>query len=505
MASPRLAASILLALPLPLAAGSSGGGYLIVHEGTLPGGGGDVDVSGDTAVSIGSGPSANVPYVFVEQGGTWSQQATLSPGNNASISVWQDTAVHGRLWQGKPNCAYEGFPYAFERTGTSWSASNPIWIDGHDSPGHSTWIGVDGTGTPMMLLGDPAEDFPPNFAFLGCDWGAVDVMRLENGWWTRKAWIGSPPSSPTYGFGWDVAASGDVMLVSEQSEVFVLERTGGNSWARKASIPAPWAAVDVDGDTAVVGIPLQGKFEIWRAQGNWNTVVRELQVTGAAELGTSVTIDGDTVAIGSPTQGKGRVHVYHRSGTTWTKELEYVAPTAQTAGRFGSAVALEGNRLVVGEESTGQTHFFELRWLEPPATYCTAKLNSQGCTPAIGFSGCPSATDPNPFDVTAAMVLNNKSGTLFYGLSGPLSAPFQGGTMCVQGPRKRTPLQTSGGNPPPNDCSGLFSYDFNARIQSGLDPNLVPGVRVHAQYWYRDAGAPFQTGLSDALEFDVLP
>ena len=498
MARPFIAASILLALPLPAAAGSSGGGLLIVHEGTLPGGGSQVDVSGDTAVSLGSGT-----YVFVEQGGAWSQQATLSPFADSSASVWQDTVVHGSLWQGKPNCAYEGFPYLFERTGTTWANNQPLGIDGHDSPGHSTWIGVDGSGSPLMFLGDPAEDIVAGG--IACDWGEVQVYRLQGSSWVDTTRIQSPLNLPTYGFGWDVAASGDVLLISEQSQVFVLERTGPSAWTRRASFPAQWATVDVDGDTAILGIPSQDRFEIWRAQGSWNTVAKELEVTGFQELGTSVAIAGDTAVIGSPEEGQGRVHVYRRSGTTWSKAAEYVSPTAQPAGRFGSSVALEGARLVVGEENVPQTHFLSLQWLEPPSSYCTAKVNSQGCTPAIGFTGCPSATDPNPFDVTAVQVVNNKSGTFFYGLNGPKSTPFQGGTMCVQGPRRRTPLQSSGGNPPPNDCSGVFSYDFNARIQSGADPNLVPGARVNAQYWYRDSGSSFDIGLSDAIEFDILP
>ena len=38
--------------------------------------------------------------------------------------------------------------------------------------------------------------------------------------------------------------------------------------------------------------------------------------------------------------------------------------------------------------------------------YCTPKTNSLGCIPAIAASGTPSLTDPNPFDITASMVLN---------------------------------------------------------------------------------------------------
>ena len=139
-----------------------------------------------------------------------------------------------------------------------------------------------------------------------------------------------------------------------------------------------------------------------------------------------------------------------------------------------------------------------------PADYCVGKVNSQGCTPSIGFAGSPSASSPNPFLITAEQVINNKTGFLIYGFT-PASTPFQGGTLCFSGQLKRTTVQNSGGNPPPNDCSGTYSFDFNARIQSGLDPNLVVGKNVYAQYYMRDPASSPAVGLSDALAFTVCP
>ncbi|MFN0006408.1 MAG: hypothetical protein ACKVXR_00760 [Planctomycetota bacterium] len=139
-----------------------------------------------------------------------------------------------------------------------------------------------------------------------------------------------------------------------------------------------------------------------------------------------------------------------------------------------------------------------------PLTRCVAKVNSQGCTPEIGFVGFPSATSPSPFLITADQVINNKLGFLFYGY-GPNSAPWQGGTLCVQPPLKRTPASNSGGNPPPNDCSGHFSMDFNARIRSGVDALLIPGATVHAQWYYRDPPSSFGVGSSDAIQLTICP
>ena len=148
----------------------------------------------------------------------------------------------------------------------------------------------------------------------------------------------------------------------------------------------------------------------------------------------------------------------------------------------------------------------------PIVTYCTAKVNSLGCTPRIFPVGTPSATSGSGFKLISVDVLNNKSGLLFYGITGPQAIPFQNGTLCVLPPIRRTPVVVSGGNPPPNDCSGAFEIDMNEFAVGTLGgtplPALtVPGTVVNCQWWGRDPGfaAPNNTTLSDAVEYPVGP
>lgn len=156
----------------------------------------------------------------------------------------------------------------------------------------------------------------------------------------------------------------------------------------------------------------------------------------------------------------------------------------------------DGSRIDIGAVT------FDPAYTPAPVIYCTAKLNSQGCLPSIGSTGTSSASSASPFMITAANELNNKSGLLFYSHAEHVKA-FQGGFHCVKLPTKRTSVQNSGGNPPPNDCSGGYTYDFNALVQSGSNPALVPGVMIYAQYWGRDPGDAFQSSLTDALRFGV--
>lgn len=141
-----------------------------------------------------------------------------------------------------------------------------------------------------------------------------------------------------------------------------------------------------------------------------------------------------------------------------------------------------------------------------PTSYCTAKTNSQGCTPQIAFAGQASASSATPFTLSASEIINQKAGVLFYGYSSGAS-PFQGGFKCVGGTVRRTQVLSSGGNVGVDDCSGALALDFNTRIQSGVDPALVAGVDVFAQWWYRDGADPagFGTGLSNAAQFRVCP
>lgn len=172
-------------------------------------------------------------------------------------------------------------------------------------------------------------------------------------------------------------------------------------------------------------------------------------------------------------------------------DVETVSNTTKVFGSREAVAAAERPQLVID-------------YTPAVTAYCTAQVNSAGCTPAIGSSGLPSASAGGGFSVTLTQALNRKAGVLAYGFNGPASTPFFGGLVCVAPPLTRTPVLDSGGSASGSDCTGSFTLDFNARIQSGVDPALAVGAIVHLQWFTRDPGNPAGSfNSSDALRVAI--
>jgi hypothetical protein len=200
-------------------------------------------------------------------------------------------------------------------------------------------------------------------------------------------------------------------------------------------------------------------------------------------------------------------------GGTWSSyDADLTNNGAYALRGFGPGSPF-GRALVLGGPFSriGTTPSARIARLSDPCfaltSYCTAKINSQGCTPSIGWNGEPSvgASATTPFEITASNVLNHKSGILFYGVFGRTAVPFQGGLNCVHSPVHRTPLRSSGGNVGPDDCSGVYTIDFTPWIDGTNDPLLHVGVTVDAQWWSRDPASASTTGLTNAIEFEIRP
>jgi len=106
-----------------------------------------------------------------------------------------------------------------------------------------------------------------------------------------------------------------------------------------------------------------------RTGGVWaqEAYIKASNADAGDNFGTSVDIAGDTLVVGAESESSaggagegdnsesnaGAVYVFTRSGTTWTQQAFLKADNAEGGDRFGSAVALSGDTLVVGATGEG--------------------------------------------------------------------------------------------------------------------------------------------------------
>jgi len=140
--------------------------------------------------------------------------------------------------------------------------------------------------------------------------------------------------------------------------------------------------------------------------------------------------------------------------------------------------------------------------------YCTAGTTSNGCNASLSASGVPSLSAASGFTLTTLDVEGDKSGLIFYGLSGRTALPWGISTsfLCVKSPTQRTSTLSSGGTA--GTCTGTLSLDlldWLATHPAALGTGASVGTVVCAQCWFRDPPSPKTTQLSNALEFILVP
>jgi hypothetical protein len=282
-------------------------------------------------------------------------------------------------------------------------------------------------------------------------------------------------------------------------------RWDGSQWTVITPLTAPaMFSLAVFDDGAGANLFAGSEQRLWRFDGtSWTSYPLSDPLDGRA---LEVFDDGSGPALymaGGKRFRNGQIQTYAAGGPT-SQYLDLLAfedeNGAQKALWFAGEFDVAG-----GVPSRGIA-----RWSNPCGTlttYCTAKINSQGCTPSIGWTGesSLSLSSTTPFTITAANVINQKGGLLYFGAAGRSAIPFQGGFKCVRFPALRTPPRSSGGNVGPDDCSGAYAIDFTPWISGSNNELLAVGVTVDAQWWSRDPASASTTGLTDALEFEIRP
>jgi hypothetical protein len=197
--------------------------------------------------------------------------------------------------------------------------------------------------------------------------------------------LSASDASAQYGFGRAIAVFGDTAFAGAPNApaggaVYVFERVDG-TWVQTQqlnAIDSPDGAdfgisIALAADTAVIGADRttltddgmrhQGAAYVFQ-KGDDGLWVQAEELTASdfgpeAQFGNAVALSGDTALIGaynSTIDGnlyQGAAYVFTRDGTQWTETRKLVADDGIGGDDFGNAVALDGNRALIGAEYGG--------------------------------------------------------------------------------------------------------------------------------------------------------
>jgi hypothetical protein len=201
-------------------------------------------------------------------------------------------------------------------------------------------------------------------------------------------------------FGYAVSMSGDRALVGafgaapngEYSGAAYVFDFDGTSWSETAKlVPADGAAGDcfgysvaLDGDRALVGAfgddSEIGAAYVFDFDGtSWNETAKLVASDGIAsdDFGLAVALDGDRVLVGAfGVEGfTGAAYVFDLVGGLWAQSAKLVAADRAAGDDFGVSVSLEGHRALVGADgdddhgpSSGSAYVFEFDGFAWPET-----------------------------------------------------------------------------------------------------------------------------------------
>ena len=213
------------------------------------------------------------------------------------------------------------------------------------------------------------------------------VAVVAAGVWSGTA-LAAPPSAQQAKLTASDAASGDLFgsSISIDGDTAVVGATGdddkgiqsgsayvfvrsGTTWSQQAKLtPGDGAAGDqfgisvgISGETVVIGA-LEKAYAFVRDGTTWSEQ-QKLTASDAASgdhFGVSVGIIGDAAFVGADHDDHqmGAVYAFLRTGTTWTEQQKITSLDGSGSDRFGAAVAVSGDRVIIGTGFGGWAYVF---------------------------------------------------------------------------------------------------------------------------------------------------
>ncbi len=255
--------------------------------------------------------------------------------------------------------------------------ANGNWVWGQElSDNFGGPVAIDGN---TLVVGAPEQAFGDNHSQ-----GAAYIYAKSGDNWIEQAELADLLEG-TGGdtLGASVAISSDTVIVGAPGidgnigGAFVYVRSG-STWTRQAKLTATGAsagddvgqAVALRGNTALIGAPAYSRrtfpavYVFQRSGSTWIEKKKLVNSDGVAgdEFGGSLALFGSEILVSAEQHrlganfGQGRIYVY--SGSTWDTESTIDSPAGIPYGHFGTSIAVDGNRLIVGESGQNNAYLF---------------------------------------------------------------------------------------------------------------------------------------------------
>jgi hypothetical protein len=212
--------------------------------------------------------------------------------------------------------------------------------------------------------------------FVASNAGAAYVYVLNGSNWSQQAELTALDSAAFLTFGFSVSIDGDTALIGaplnlqSPGAAYVFTRSG-TTWSQQAKlIPADGVngdsfgySVALSGDTAVIGAYQNnndtGAVYVFTRSGTVWSLQEKLTASDAAatdQFGRAVGLSGDTAVIGAwfKNQNAGAAYIFMRSGATWSQQAEISDPGAAANDEFGWAVAVDSDTALIGSPGVKQ-------------------------------------------------------------------------------------------------------------------------------------------------------
>ncbi len=226
----------------------------------------------------------------------------------------------------------------------------------------------DNFGEKVAVEGTTLAVAAPNVASAT---GAVYVWTRAGSTWALQQKLMASDHATSQYFGWSLALSADTLAAGAPTDGFggngagyVFIR-GGATWTEQQKILASDGATGdsfglaaaASGDTAVFGAPGRKSYTgaayvFVRSGTTWTQqqIITAADAASGPRFGFALALEGDTLVVGAYQLGgnTGGTYVFVRSGTTWTQQAKLLASDGAPGDEFGTSVAISGASLAIG-------------------------------------------------------------------------------------------------------------------------------------------------------------